>query len=256
MARVKQTDKGRTWSSVVPPALNKSGIFIGGSTGSGTAKAVKKPKPVSLLIRKVRGTRSAGLTGPSGSGSPKAEWVGKGANKHYADVPEANKDRGKVSVPKSRTQQKRDEATAGVNMGGARQTGSRVSSSVSAGTGSAGRVGVGGTTASPAATPAKRDESGGKPKRNTPAPSDSTSTSSQNSGSKAAPADSGKKGKELPAPGTLNYFMRRAALVGDKNVYGRGYQLWKNYKKAIANGEKPGLPPLNEGKRKNNSSAG
>jgi hypothetical protein len=38
--------------------------------------------------------------------------------------------------------------------------------------------------------------------------------------------------------------MRRAAKAGDKNVSNRAYQMFKNYKKALKEGKRPPLPPL------------
>lgn len=125
-----------------PPGRNPSASRTGvGGTSANPGKSAAE-KQAAATVRGGKNRDNVGRTGPTGSGSPKAEWSGSGENKKYRDIPEQNKDRGKVSTPKGVVAQKRDEAEAGVNMGGSRQVGSRTSSS----SGSAGKAGVGGTS--------------------------------------------------------------------------------------------------------------
>lgn len=222
MAKSDRSQYGKTWSKSAPLGMNKSGMFLGGPSGSGNAK--EKPQSYANVSGHVLGrakNSGASVTGPTGSGSPTDKWVGSGVNRHYASVPEANKDRGKVSTPTSYIGGKRDEAAKGVNAGTSRQVERAESSSSSGGTA---KTGVGGTTASASVSP--NAASNKKPQKN-PKPKVTSSGKASPTSSGAAPE------KKVPAvPGSLNYFMKKAAASGDKNVRNRAYQMWKNSKKS------------------------
>ena len=133
-------------STAGPPrgASTEGRTGVGGTTASPGKSAAEKQGESQSRFAPTRD--NVGRTGPTGSGSPKGEWSGTGDKRKYRDVPEQNKDRGRVSTPKNSVQQAKDEAKSGVDMGGSRQTGSRSSDN-------AGRTGVGGSSAGQAPAP-------------------------------------------------------------------------------------------------------
>lgn len=177
----------------------KGGAFLGGVGGSGNVKresAAEKAAKAPVRGGKGAFRVEAGKTGPTSAGTPKDQWVGSGEKKRYVQVPEANKDRGRVSVPKSAVQQDQEaSAKAGGNvMGGSRQVTRR-----------------GGEDKSKGAR-----ESGAAAER---------------LAAQVAQGPGGEK-KAPPAPGSLNYFMRKAG--GRKNA---AYQMYKKHKQAQRRGD-------------------
>lgn len=125
----------------------KGGAFLGGVGGSGNVKRESAAeKAAKAPVRGGKGVFrvEAGKTGPTGAGTPKDQWVGSGEKKRYVQIPEANRDRGRVSVPKSAVQQDQEaSAKAGGNvMGGSRQVTPRGDEDKSKG---AAQTGVGGS---------------------------------------------------------------------------------------------------------------
>jgi len=212
----------------------KGSAFLGGAGGSGPGRALSdaekaaQPGMNPAAEKAQRGAPKTGY-GPTGSGNPTDQWVGKGSDRRYVQVPKASTDRGKVSTPVSTTESNRASAAAGVNAGASRNAPTRKAPT------SASPKDQGDSRGAPigsdsAAAP-KRD--GGKPSKpanDAPASSSSASSSSASSGDKpkkAAPA----------VPGTLNYFMKMTMSDGKKNARNRAYQMFKNYKKS---GKLPG----------------
>ena len=92
MAGPPRKDYGKTTAT----PFNKSGIFAGGSTTSGTAKAKDKGpmgtrERMGYLAEAAKSKTFRGGVGGSG-GSVKSQWVGEGKDRKYVNVAEANKD--------------------------------------------------------------------------------------------------------------------------------------------------------------------
>ena len=207
--------------------FNKSGIFAGAATGSGTAKYQPKPKvpksPRGQASYNVQAKKSGTFQGgPTGSGVVKDQWVGEGADKRYVQVPEPVKGSG-GPVPPSYNQTKRNAAAAGIDAGTSRNAPKR--------------------SPKTATTPKDQGDSRGTPtSATTTAPKSDTGSSAKASTSAATtsskPAGGEKPKKSAPAvPGTLNYFMQMTMKDGKKNSRNRAYQMFKNYKKS---GKLPG----------------
>lgn len=219
--------------NVVVTGRGSSGIGITGPTGSGPAE-YQPPKPNEAGVnpknyRRAAGEAGFGLTAPGGSGSPQSGWVdGK-----YVEIPAANRDRAKPKGGAGKT-----------GVGGAGNA--KGPSTGKAPSGGAGKTGVtgsgrgagntdGGSTQNAGQRGDKKPDSG---KADAQAAVESSSGGKRDSGSSStsstsAPAAGKKPGesKTVPAvPGTLNYFMKKAAASGDKNVKNRAYQMYKNYK--------------------------
>ena len=86
-------DKGKKTST----PFNKSGIFAGGSTGSGAYKYVKPERKMSATEKRdyLRKAASSDIFrgGVSGSGTVKSQWVGEGKDRKYVNVAKANEDK-------------------------------------------------------------------------------------------------------------------------------------------------------------------
>lgn len=94
--------KAPTTSENVSSTYNKSGIALTGPTGGGTASYKNTPYKKSKVLSKL--DPESRITQPGGSGTNvKSQFVGKGDTKRYVEVPEPNKDRGKVSTGSSRS---------------------------------------------------------------------------------------------------------------------------------------------------------
>jgi len=93
MAGPPRKDYGKTTAT----PFNKSGIFAGGSTTSGTSKTREKGRMgyrerMKYLAEAAKSKTFRG--GVTGSGtSPKSGMYGSGKDRKYVDVPEPNKDR-------------------------------------------------------------------------------------------------------------------------------------------------------------------
>lgn len=220
---------GRPKPTGVPAGMNQSGIFAGGpgSSGSGKAKspAEKASGTTGYNTRGAQAGRTAGgaaKTGLMGSGVVKDQWVGKGKDKRYVQVPKPNDDRGKGVTP-SYAERNRSAAAAGVDAGTSRNAPKR--------------------SPKTATTPKDQGDSRGTPtSATTTAPKSDTGSSAKASTSAATtsskPAGGEKPKKSAPAvPGTLNYFMQMTMKDGKKNSRNRAYQMFKNYKKS---GKLPG----------------
>jgi hypothetical protein len=162
-----------------------------------------------------------------GSGIATDQWVGKGKDKKYVQVPKPNDDRGKGVTPSYRERQ-RSEAAAGVNAGTSRNAPTRKATKTTVEDQGASR----GTPSRSANTQAKAaDEPTTSTASNTGAASSgSTSSASASGGAQGKAAASAKADKVPAVPGSLNFFMKKAAAAGDKNVKNRAYQMWKNSK--------------------------
>lgn len=213
--------------------IDKNKIGLTGPTGGGTAKYTPPSTTYGeTYISADARERGVGVTG---SGNAKAGFTSGGQYRS----PGESKDRGKGVVPPSRVQQKRSEAEAGVNMGGSRQTSARTQ----APSGGAGKTGV---TGSGGKGPSQDDGKQKDKKRDGGSAGAQTETQSSAGGNRGGGSSSGSsssststsaagkkpgESKTVPAvPGTLNYFMKKAAASGDKNVKNRAYQMYKNYK--------------------------
>jgi hypothetical protein len=213
----------------VPAGMNQSGIFAGGPGGSGSgnakSEAEKAAGTTGFNTRGAQAGRTAGgaaKTGLMGSGVVKDQWVGKGKDKKYVQVPKPNDDRGKGVTP-SYADRNRSAAAAGVDAGTSRNAPKR--------------------TQKTATTPQDQGTSRGTPTRGDGSTSKAEPTTTSTTTSASAASASGKsaasqtakandaKAKKVPAvPGSLNFFMKKAAAAGDKNVKNRAYQMWKNSK--------------------------
>lgn len=217
---------GRPKPTGVPAGMNKSGVFAGGVGGSGSGRAKSDAEKAaettgynSRGASAARGSKVA-KTGPMGSGSPTAQWVGTGKDKKYVDVPKANADRGKVSTPLSTTAQNRADAAKGVNAGTSRNAPTRKPTKVSV-------QDQGDSRGAPTRQQATQQKKDGAPTQGAAAKTGASASSS----SAVSSGKSGKTAKSAPAvPGSLNFFMKKAAAAGDKNVKNRAYQMWKNSK--------------------------
>jgi hypothetical protein len=92
MAGPPRKDYGKTTAT----PFNKSGIFAGGSTTSGTSKTPEKGpmgqrERMGYLAEAAKSKTFRGGVGGSGT-SPKSGMYGSGKDRKYVDVPEPNKD--------------------------------------------------------------------------------------------------------------------------------------------------------------------
>lgn len=212
--------------SKIKPSGFRGGAFMGGASGSGPGRAMydteKAAQPgMNPAAEKAQRGAKPNTAGVSGSGNPTDQWVGKGADKRYVQVPKANTDRNRVSTPASTTETNRRNAADGVNAGASRGAPTRSPKAATA------PKDQGDSRGTPTQTTSTTSKSGGSAKA-------STSTSSS-----AGKASGGEKPKKsAPAvPGTLNYFMQMTMKDGKKNARNRAYQMFKNYKKS---GKLPG----------------
>lgn len=207
---------------------SKTGLTAPGGSGP---TPTEKPKGANT-----RGIGSAGnqFMQPGGSGpSPKAGF----RNGSYVDVPDAIKDRGKKS-PESYTQ-KQARVNASVGKGSRAAPADRVRT-MPRGEDKTKPSPTDGTPGAP--RPTKDPKVDTTPKDPTPGGSSSSSTSSSSSSSSSStsstpqrqtrPGASGEKKMAPAPPGSLNFYMRKAAQAGDKDVKRRAYQMWENSKKS------------------------
>ncbi len=206
--------------------------------GSGNAKEPDRSREI-IMGNETRNRTYA----PGGSGGTSE---GQFVNGQYT---EQIKDRGKNPVPNSYVQRKRGEAaTTGSTVGRTpgqfrpRASGSGTGANVaqdprSATSGAVPQSRNGGTGEDPKRDQPKDDKAPQQPSGGSAsAGSSSSSSSSSSTGStpqrQTRPGASGEK-KMVPAPpGSLNFYMKKAAQSGDKNVQQRAYQMWKNSKKS------------------------
>lgn len=203
----------------------KGSAFLGGVGGSGGGRALsdaeKAAQPgMNPAAEKAQRGAKPNMSGVMGSGSPKDQWVGKGEDRRYVQVPKANTDAGKGSVPASSSERNRAAAAAGVNAGNSRNAPHRST-----------------TKASPQNQGGSR-EAPGTTASTSPTTTSSPSKPATGTSAKSTPSSSDKPQKSAPAvPGTLNYFMKMTMGDGKKNARNRAYQMFKNYKKS---GKLPG----------------
>lgn len=217
--------------------VDSSKVGLTAPGGSGTAKydpSKDIPYGETYISAEVR-KRGVAPTGGSVSGVYNGQFV---------DASDSIKSRGRVNSPKSYVQKKRDEAKNYVQSPG-RPAPTRVKSSSSpspkSGPGAAGAgapMKDSGSRSSSAATDTQKPNRGAGSKPNgadkNAAPKNSAqSASSVEPKRQTRPSKSSDSKKSAPAvPGTLNYFMRKAAQAGDKDVKRRAYQMYANAKKS------------------------